>query len=757
MRGRHVVDIRSSLPLWIRVWRHPLQALMVDPVFLDSALSPDPERHAHDLWTFFRPLRALAIVGVMLRFGLNREDYNTPNWQWAVLMGVGTFVFVEFIALRRPYDDYDTTAPRARVLLIAETLCIGALCVLTRRPESDLYLLLMMPMAMAVAFLPGAEALWYIPASLLTLFAASYLAGQLPVPDSDVHRSWLGLLGHVFIIRATVLCALELIGLHFLKFVAAERAIWASLMGAMPEGLAIVGQHDWRIKWANDVLKQQCYPGRDLVGNKCHVAYNGRSSVCDVCPTKMAFKGEIDQQVTRSPEYVVQGRTLTPEKRWRRFDERSAPISFSGQVVAALQCVRDITCREVLHEATKALQAAGTEKEILGAIADAIVALGYQRCRIYLMSSDERYFVGRHHIGMDGEDFVGWKLPWLGEPYSEETSRSSAPKVYRAPLADQFRKPLGKEPGMPWIEVPLKLGQRLYGKISIDNKGHPLPERWGLEDELSARDRSTPLQVLEVLHSLGVQASFAIKQTRAQAAMADTLTAYVHFCIGLFGMVLQSASDLYYSNGEQSSEKRDQAYMSIDEVARSLQRFGTLVMNWGDLLQDMNLNVEPQPSQLDVAQVVRQVWEWCRRLAEDARCTISIEPDSLPAELDRSILEQIVFVLLTNALHAIKHRDEPHDAGQIHASLRREGLEIVIDLRDNGPGIAPHIRDILFIPGARGANYQGLGVGLFVANRLAEAHGGQVVPVRSDPGLGAEFRVSLREPSREGCVTVTGR
>jgi two-component system OmpR family sensor kinase len=64
---------------------------------------------------------------------------------------------------------------------------------------------------------------------------------------------------------------------------------------------------------------------------------------------------------------------------------------------------------------------------------------------------------------------------------------------------------------------------------------------------------------------------------------------------------------------------------------------------------------------------------------------------------------------------------------------------------DRGPGIPPDVLPRLFERYAAGPGSAGLGLGLYLARGIAEAHGGSLT-VESRPGEGARFTVTLPAP-----------
>ena len=121
--------------------------------------------------------------------------------------------------------------------------------------------------------------------------------------------------------------------------------------------------------------------------------------------------------------------------------------------------------------------------------------------------------------------------------------------------------------------------------------------------------------------------------------------------------------------------------------------------------------------------------------------TVSLPTDPIWLHADASRLEQVVTNLLTNAA---KYTNE---GGHIWLSAKQEGDKAVLRVRDTGLGIAPaflpHVFDVLTQAERSSDRSQGgLGLGLTLAKRLVEMHGG-TIGVSSTLGEGSEFVVSL--------------
>jgi two-component system sensor histidine kinase HydH len=108
-------------------------------------------------------------------------------------------------------------------------------------------------------------------------------------------------------------------------------------------------------------------------------------------------------------------------------------------------------------------------------------------------------------------------------------------------------------------------------------------------------------------------------------------------------------------------------------------------------------------------------------------------PESWP--LDRNKLRQALANLIRNACQIVGDGPPPV------AAVSVEGDLLVFTVRDFGPGIDAENRERIFEPFFT-TRTQGTGLGLPVAKRIAELHGG-TISADSHPDGGAVFRISI--------------
>jgi signal transduction histidine kinase len=112
------------------------------------------------------------------------------------------------------------------------------------------------------------------------------------------------------------------------------------------------------------------------------------------------------------------------------------------------------------------------------------------------------------------------------------------------------------------------------------------------------------------------------------------------------------------------------------------------------------------------------------------------EPPAVPLRLEPRRLRRVFFNLLHNAV------DVMPGGGRIRLRFRQDEKEVVTEVEDTGPGIAPEIADRLFQPFATHGKPHGSGLGLSICKKIVEDHGG-TIGVRHAPGHGAIFSFTL--------------
>lgn len=136
-----------------------------------------------------------------------------------------------------------------------------------------------------------------------------------------------------------------------------------------------------------------------------------------------------------------------------------------------------------------------------------------------------------------------------------------------------------------------------------------------------------------------------------------------------------------------------------------------------------------QRAAIDPAALVREA-------AETVQGEIVVETGAAPAtwSLDGARIRQVIVNLIDNAVAA---------GAPVTVDVRKNDRKLVIEVSDHGPGVPTEDRERIFEPFFTGKT-QGTGLGLAVARRVVELHGG-TLSVHSSPRGGALFRAEIPE------------
>jgi signal transduction histidine kinase len=153
-----------------------------------------------------------------------------------------------------------------------------------------------------------------------------------------------------------------------------------------------------------------------------------------------------------------------------------------------------------------------------------------------------------------------------------------------------------------------------------------------------------------------------------------------------------------------------------------------------------------EPRELELSLLLDGAIETMIERAETEGVRIVREVDAVaPLRADAEALRKLLENLIANALDALRDASVNAPCITIAAGENLAGTEVWIAVRDNGPGVPESAREQLFRPFYTSKS-RGTGLGLALARKTAERHGGTLVLSRHE-GPGAEFLLTL--PRRE--------
>lgn len=179
----------------------------------------------------------------------------------------------------------------------------------------------------------------------------------------------------------------------------------------------------------------------------------------------------------------------------------------------------------------------------------------------------------------------------------------------------------------------------------------------------------------------------------------------------------------------------------IERQSRNLTR---IVNDLLDLSRVVSGKIVIQAQIVDLRAVAQQAVETLAEFARAHAVSVAIELPDEPVRVNADPVraEQIVSNVLTNA---IKYTP---DGGHVVVSLRQEGEQAVLCVKDDGVGIAPDRIGTIFelfaqAENAIGRSQGGMGIGLALVKNLVELHGGTITVHSDGVGAGCEFTIRL--------------
>jgi signal transduction histidine kinase len=181
-------------------------------------------------------------------------------------------------------------------------------------------------------------------------------------------------------------------------------------------------------------------------------------------------------------------------------------------------------------------------------------------------------------------------------------------------------------------------------------------------------------------------------------------------------------------DGQPDSQAAQDAIVVLEEFD-NLERIAARLLTLARM--DERSTVKPSVVPLS-AQLERTVTRWRAAANRDWR----LRPTSAVVVADRQRIETALDSLVENA---VRYTEE---GGRIELAAWQDEESVLIEVRDNGPGIPDEELAYIFESFRSGSSRGGTGIGLAIVKSIVEAHGGGV-SAQNLPGGGASFRLWL--------------
>jgi signal transduction histidine kinase len=354
------------------------------------------------------------------------------------------------------------------------------------------------------------------------------------------------------------------------------------------------------------------------------------------------------------------------------------------------------------------------------------------------------YRLDRVMINKHGEILRRWRMRAsrldVGEPSSPSLRPGPDPVSEEWQIGDRRQRVVAlRQPAAPGSDVIQEIG---IPQEQIDQEVTALQRKLQMKLWIGA---AGAVLVLLIAFAYVLRLLSRTRRLEAQAQMDDRLAFVGALAAGLAHEIRNPLNVLSMNLQmleEEISARADSGESLVYTAAlqAEIRRLSNLVNNF---LSYARPN-QPRFESRDLSQLLRDLCAFVRPEFERRKLTLRQElaPYLPPVDLDEAQIRQAILNILMNATHIL----QPAGTVTVRSRVGPDG-GAVVSIEDDGPGIKEENREKIFeiFYSSRGG---GTGLGLPIAARIIEAHGGSI-SVESGPGQGACFILNLprRHPS----------
>ncbi len=208
---------------------------------------------------------------------------------------------------------------------------------------------------------------------------------------------------------------------------------------------------------------------------------------------------------------------------------------------------------------------------------------------------------------------------------------------------------------------------------------------------------------------------------------------------GIKGLLNALDGGIYLVNTGLKKNDRDRINQGWEISSRNIRRIRSMVMDILYYAKDR----EPDWESIDIKDMVTDIYQMVKDRGNnpDIEFNCLIEPDVGQFEADKHAVRSLLINLFENSIDAcrIDKKKSPHN---ITIKAKGQSEKVLFEVSDNGIGMDRETREkahSLFFS-SKGAG--GTGLGLFIANKIAQTHGGDII-IESEEGEGSRFLVTM--------------
>jgi PAS domain S-box-containing protein len=407
----------------------------------------------------------------------------------------------------------------------------------------------------------------------------------------------------------------------------------------------------------------------------------------------------------------------------RKFDAEDLRLleslgQFASAAYQALASIDDLTfqiaAREKAEAAVREL-ANGLEAKLRRLVDANIIGICLWHLDGQILEANDAFL---RLVGYDREELVSGRVSW----------REGTPDTWRVADAQALAELAATGSCAPFEkEYVCKDGSRVPVLV-----GAALFKSWRDEGVAFVLDLSERKRAEAALH----QAQMELAHVTRVVTMGELVASIAHEITQPLAAVVNNASAcVRWLAAQNLEEARRSAAMVIADGQRAADIIGRI--------RALAQKAPPHKDWLDLNTMIQDVLALARSAAQRHGVAVETQLAAVPRLLgDRIQLQQVLLNLLMNAIEAMSSVGGGPRVLRV-SSERGAATEVVIAVRDSGPGFEPQHLDRLF-EAFYTTKANGLGLGLAISRRIIEAHGGRLWATANVPhGAVVQFTVPL--------------
>ncbi len=257
------------------------------------------------------------------------------------------------------------------------------------------------------------------------------------------------------------------------------------------------------------------------------------------------------------------------------------------------------------------------------------------------------------------------------------------------------------------------------------------------------RDRDgTYLGTFGISKDITKEKDLQIRLTHSEkaAAIGQAVTAIQHAIKNMLNTLTGGSYLARHGILKNDQERIEEGFAMIDE---GISRIRDLSLNMLKYAKEWKLEAQLTNLAPIVEDVCKAITQTASAQGITIRCHVTDHPD--PVSCDPGLVHMALMDIASNALDACSQKhytdaESPEIALDVYPE--KTGKFVVLEVRDNGIGMTEETKESIFTPFFSTKEESGTGLGLSLASRIINLHGGEIC-VETEPEKGSVFRITL--------------